>query len=130
MNMRVQHLITISAAALIAVFSVSCSKSSTNQTSESNGPAEVSTNVTDLGVVELSPNVANRLSLGPNKDCVATPVVNPSGKLEIQISIEAKKPTGGTQVLGSAIAITPPGQSFTLQVGNMTIGMTPKLKSQ
>jgi hypothetical protein len=120
-----------SALALLIVFSLGCSKSGKQSDSLKNQVdlAPKSTNVTDLGVIELLPQAANRFKLEAGKECVVTPTVLPDGNLRIEVSVEAKNAIGVVNQLGKARTVTPPNQQFTVSVGDSIIGLTPKIKS-
>jgi hypothetical protein len=126
-----KYLSNASALALVILFVLGCSKSA-EQNDNLKNQVDLdpkSTIVTDLGVVELLPQVANRFKLKVGKECVLTPTVLPDGNLKIEVSVEAKNELGIVKQLGKARTVTPPNQQFTVSVGDSIIGLTPKMKS-
>jgi hypothetical protein len=131
--MRLRHVIAMSIAALTGLSVVSCSK----------GPVEAPANVpaapvvlttNELGVVELSPNVASHFSLGGGTDCIINPIVLPgnSGGFDIHVHVE-KVEHGKTNYLGNASIPWPRGQNgnVVLPVSEtLAISFTPKIKLQ
>jgi hypothetical protein len=126
--MYTQHLIAIAVAALIAVFSVSCSKSPSEQATPASkaNVVTVSAHKTDLGVVELSNRTSSHFDLGAGRECIITPTVLPDGNLEIDMVITADQNT--TRLVAPRVT-TRPGQRLLVSMGDTSVALTPKLKT-
>jgi Flp pilus assembly secretin CpaC len=86
------------------------------------------TNVTELGVVELSDRAPLRFNLGDGRSCVVTPTVLADGNIQMEIAVEAMAADGKSEQLGQSRLTARPGQQASISVGDRMIGLTPKLK--
>ncbi len=117
--MRLRQIITMSTVALFAAWTVSCSTTSHNR----------SANERNLGVVELSPHVPKRVSLGHGKDCVITLTVLADGNYLMDISIETKTADGKTEPsCTSRLEQRPDQKDCGVTVGDTMIILTPKVR--
>ncbi|MFO1477406.1 MAG: hypothetical protein U1F98_12220 [Verrucomicrobiota bacterium] len=130
--MRIQHFI-LSAAALVAIFAISCSKSRSDQTADGHGlrrlsqlPANMTTK--ELGVVEFSAHTPKSFTLGPGTNCVITPTILPDSILKLHIAVETKDADGKASQMGQGEVTQRSGQQCGISVGDMMISLTPKLK--
>ena len=127
-----QPIIALNILALIGVSMVGCSKSPSEVPISDLPVVTTPLTTNDLGVLEVSPNVENRVSIGGGTDCVITPAVVGGGGGKLEIGIELQKiEKGKTNSLGSATADDYPGNKITRQVSATTaVSFTLKLKSQ
>jgi hypothetical protein len=118
---RMRYIIAVCAAALAAFFAVSCSTVSRNQS-----PRE-----RNLGVVELSPHIPKRVSLGHGQDCVVTLRVLPDGNLQWEAFIETKTTDGKLErSCASRMTQRPDQRDCGVTVGDTLIILTPKVRQQ
>src|SRR5450756_2269119 len=99
--MRIQHIIIINVAALVAVFAISCSKNSTQQSPEVHKLSELPPNMTtkDLGVVEFMAQIPKTFNFGSRTNCIITPTDLHGGILRLSILVEMETADGKTNVL-------------------------------
>jgi hypothetical protein len=83
----------------------------------------------DLGVIELSSHTPKRVSFGTDKKCLLFPIVQPDGKLRIELAIERWK-DGMINQLAHARFSADSGQMYAFSVGDTMIALTPTLKKQ
>jgi len=88
------------------------------------------TNVTDLGVIELSDRVPTQLDLGAGQNCIITPTVLSDGNIQMEIAVEGKTADGKVEQLGQSRLTARPGQQCAISVGDKMIALTPKLKNE
>jgi hypothetical protein len=88
------------------------------------------TNVTDLGVIELSDRAPAQLDLGAGQNCIITPTVLSDGNIQMEIAVEGKTADGKAEQLGQSRLTARPGQQCAISVGDKMIALTPKLKSE
>ncbi len=133
--MKTPHIITTSAAVLVTMIGVSCSKSPSEPTGQATNVRQVSSlpadmPTVDLGQVELTASTQKRVSLDEGKDCVITPTVLPDGNLQMELVVETKTGGGKVQRLGQSQLTARPGQECAISVGSMMVSLTPRLKTQ
>jgi len=127
--MRIQHSI-INVAALVAIFAISCSKHSTQQSPEVHKLSELPPNMTtnERGVVEFVAQIPKTLNFGSGTNCVIMPTDLHGGILKLSISVEVETADGKTNVLSRYAATQRSGQQFGFAVGNTMVSLTPVLK--
>jgi carbohydrate-selective porin OprB len=128
--MRIQHITIINVAALVAIFAISCSKNSTQQSPEVHKLSELPPNMTtkELGVVEFMAQIPKTFSFGSRTNCVITPTDLHGGILRLSISVEVETANGKTNVLSRYTDTQRSGQQFGFAVGNTMVSLTPVLK--
>jgi|ERR1017187_3072315 hypothetical protein len=133
--MRIQHIITINAAALIAMIAMSCSKSPSEPAADNHNlrrlselPANMTTK--ELGVVEFSAHTPQTFSLGSGTNCVITPTFLPGGILKLHIAVGTKSADGKISQIGQSEVTQRSGQQCGVSVGDLMISLTPKLKAE
>jgi hypothetical protein len=122
--MRTQHLITISAVSLFILFASSCSKRSSEQQHHVAAPP----NMTDLGAVELAPQMPKQFSLGAGKSCTLVGKQLPDG-IEVKLVVVATNADGTVQRSQGQIE-TLPGRQCAISIGDTMVELTPTLKTQ
>jgi hypothetical protein len=122
--MRTEHLVTISAVSLFVLFAGGCSKRSGGQ------PHHVATppNMTDLGAVELAPQIPKQFNLGTSKSCTLVGKQLPNG-IEVKLVIVATNANGAVQRSQGQID-TLPGRQCAISIGDTMVELTPTLKTQ
>lgn len=123
---------TMSAAALMVTLAVGCSKSPGKPTTqEARLSQELSipanTPFTNLGVVELSLQAPNRVSLGKDRYCLLSPTVLADHELLINLTSEAKTSDGKILSTHSKITVHS-GQQCVVPLDGQLVAFTPKLK--
>ena len=104
------------AVALLAFTFASCSKHSPDATVA--GPK-----VQDLGVVEVSDGVQTRHDLGGGRVCIITPTIQKDGSILLSMRVEESG-----KLLQQMRAQTKPDVPFRISVGDINIGMNPRIK--
>jgi len=122
--MRAQHLITIGAVSLIVLFASSCSKRSSEQPHHAAAPP----NMTDLGTIELAPQIPKQFSLGAGKSCTLVGKQLPNG-IEVKLVIVATNANGAVWRSQGQID-TLPGRQCAISMGDTMVELTPTLKTQ
>ena len=122
--MRTQHLITISAVSLFVVFVSSCSKRSSEQPRHVAAPPDM----TDLGAVELAPQIPKQFSLGAGKSCTLVGKQLSDG-IEVKLVVVATNANGTVQRSQGQIE-TLPGRQCAISIGDTMVELTPTLKTQ
>ena len=119
--MRIQHYIIITAAVLVAIFMVGCSKSPSKL---ADMPAPTPTN---FGVVELSENTPKHLSLGTNRDCVVTAQPIGGGTIKIAVTTQVTNADGTVKQIYLPKTVYVPGQAVSFTVDDVPVRLTPKI---
>lgn len=124
------RLVAVAAVFLVAVFSGGCSKSPSPRTTHNLHGLVVAmpTNITYLGVVELSDQIATRLDIGSGKSCVLTPTALSLGNLKIDVVLEQTDAHGKLATFSPSPVSTHDGERFGVSVGDICFALTPKLK--
>jgi|SRR5579862_852086 len=85
-------------------------------------------NVTDLGVVEFSDGVPQRLTLGPDKECMVTATQLADGNL--QMNFTSASEINGTPVQTEQALTLAPGRQFIAMINGVDVMLTPALKAK
>jgi len=108
-------------AALLVALVIGCSKHS------SEPPMDSHVNQ-DLGDVQFVPGMPKHFSLGGPISCTAIGSRLPEG-IKIDFVIEATHPDGAVDTLSRPSISTSPGQHCVITSGDVTVGLTPTLKT-
>jgi hypothetical protein len=91
-------------------------------------PSTSSTGLTDLGVVEFSDRVPQRLTLGVGKECIATATALADGNL--QMNFTSTSEIDGVPIQSESTLTLPPGKQIGAVIDGMDITLTPTLKAK
>jgi hypothetical protein len=91
-------------------------------------PSASSTGVTDLGAVEFSDRVPQRLTLGVGKECIATATALADGNL--QMNFTSTSEIDGVPIQSERTLRLPPGKQIGAVIDGMDITLTPTLKAK
>lgn len=120
--MRIPHF--IATVVLLAAFVIGCSKSSSALSHHSKMPP----NTTDLGAVELVPQTPQQFSLGAGKSCIITGRQLPDG-IDVKLLVLVTNADGSVKRSQGEIE-TSPGRQCAIVMGDVSVGLTPTLKTQ
>jgi hypothetical protein len=124
-NSTPQLLAINTVVVLVALLSASCS-TSPRQTSSGSCPAPTA----ELGVIELSARIPKIVSLGVGTNCTITPTLLPSGDVQLELAIETPIADSKATRLCQTRFTARLGVHHTVSVGDLLIGITPKLKAE
>ena len=110
---------------LVALLSDSCS---TSPRQASSGSCPVPT--VELGVIELSARIPTIVRVGVGTNCTITPTVLLGGELELELAVETPIADSNATRLCQARFAARSGVHHTVSVGDVLIGLTPKLKAE
>ena len=117
--------INIVAAVLTALLSTSCS-TSPRQASSGSCPAPTA----ELGVVELSARIPKIVNLGVGTNCTVTPTLLSGGEVQLELAVETPIADSKATRLCQTRFIARLGMHHTVSVGDLLIGITPRLKAE
>jgi hypothetical protein len=84
----------------------------------------------DLGAVTLTNHLETCVRLGPDKDCLVTPVVIDSHTVQLTLTVESRKPNGKMHDLSITQVVTKSGKPFEVAVGEFNFSLTPNVTSE
>lgn len=91
-------------------------------------PSTSATGLTDLGVVEFSDRVPQRLTLGVGKECIATATALADGNLRMAFTSTSE--IDGVPIQSERTLTLPPGKQIAAVIDGMDITLTPTLKAK
>jgi len=115
---------------LVLALAVGCSKHSSDQPAIQKESQQLVTRPhSDLGVVELTPGVPKRLSFDRSKTCIIVGTPLPNGTVQLDVAVEATNTDGTIQRSSAPKFASWPERACAVSVGDVSIGLTPKLQT-
>jgi len=119
------QLLAIITVVLVTLLSAGCS-TTPRQASSGSCPAPT----VELGVVDLSAHLPKIVSLGVGRNCTITPTSLPGGDVQLELAVEDPIADSKATRLSQTRFIASPGKHHTVSVGELLVGLTPKLKPE
>lgn len=140
--MGVSHIAVIATISLSGLVPSSCSKvfsarEAKNHVTSTNTPAanpdqadSATSNIRDLGELELTNRYETCVNLGAGRSCIITPKLLNRDNVQLTMTLQSRQADGKTAGLIVTQVTTRPGKPFEVAIGDMDITITPQIAKE